>query len=68
MWGCDPFTLFILPFTIDKEMAGKTKILKIDPQRVETEKIRTIAGILQRGGVMAYPTDTFYGLGADCFF
>jgi len=27
----------------------------------------TIVEILQGGGVIAYPTDTFYGLGANCF-
>lgn len=48
-------------------MASRTKIIKINTQRVETEKIHAIAGILKRGGVMAYPTDTFYGLGAHCF-
>jgi L-threonylcarbamoyladenylate synthase len=48
-------------------MADETRVLKIDPQRVEPDKMNTIVGILQRGGVIAYPTDTFYGLGANCF-
>jgi L-threonylcarbamoyladenylate synthase len=48
-------------------MADKTRVLKIDPQRVEPAPLNTIVGILQRGGVIAYPTDTFYGLGANCF-
>lgn len=29
-------------------------------------KIRIIADVLREGGVAAYPTDTFYGLGAAC--
>ncbi|MGD8534436.1 MAG: L-threonylcarbamoyladenylate synthase, partial [Candidatus Aminicenantes bacterium] len=48
-------------------MADETKVLKIDPQRVEQGEMRTIVASLQRGGVIAYPTDTFYGLGANCF-
>ena len=30
-----------------------------------TEQIALGADILRRGGVVAYPTDTLYGLGAD---
>ncbi|MGD2294886.1 MAG: L-threonylcarbamoyladenylate synthase [Candidatus Aminicenantes bacterium] len=48
-------------------MNGETKILRIDPQRLAKGQIGTIADILRKGGVMAYPTDTFYGLGANCF-
>lgn len=48
-------------------MTDETRILKIDPQRVEAAPMSTIVGILQRGGVIVYPTDTFYGLGANCF-
>jgi L-threonylcarbamoyladenylate synthase len=48
-------------------MTHETRVLKIDPQRVEPDKLNTIVTTLQRGGVIAYPTDTFYGLGANCF-
>ncbi len=48
-------------------MTNETRVLKINPQRVEPATISSIAGTLQRGGVIAYPTDTFYGLGANCF-
>ncbi len=47
-------------------MSGETKVLKIDPQRVEPAPMNTIVESLKRGGVIAYPTDTFYGLGANC--
>ena len=30
-----------------------------------TENIRTAAGVLRRGGLVAFPTETVYGLGAD---
>lgn len=46
--------------------AGKrTKYIKIDPQVPELHKIRLAARILQRGGVVAFPTETVYGLGAN---
>jgi L-threonylcarbamoyladenylate synthase len=56
----------VTPFTFN-EMADETRVLKIDPQRVEPATMSTMVATLQRGGVIAYPTDTFYGLGANCF-
>lgn len=40
-------------------------MLRIDPQRPEEEKVREALRILSEGGVIAFPTETFYGLGAD---
>jgi len=48
-------------------MEIQTQILKIAPQIIELGKIKIIAEILRREGIIAYPTDTFYGLGANCF-
>jgi L-threonylcarbamoyladenylate synthase len=45
----------------------KTCIVKISPAHVGPRQIDAIARILGGEGVMAYPTDTFYGLGANCF-
>ncbi|MDH7512738.1 MAG: L-threonylcarbamoyladenylate synthase [Clostridiales bacterium] len=45
----------------------KTKIIKLNPAQVEPKELKIIAVTISREGVMAYPTDTFYGLGADCF-
>ncbi len=44
----------------------KTRVLKIDPDAVRPGAIREIARILAADGVIVYPTDTFYGLGANC--
>lgn len=44
----------------------KTRILKINPNAVEPAMIRDIARVLAGNGVIVYPTDTFYGLGANC--
>jgi L-threonylcarbamoyladenylate synthase len=43
------------------------RIIKIDPARVGTEINEEIVLTFRQGGLIVYPTDTFYGLGADCF-
>jgi len=48
-------------------MAVETNIIKINPERVKLDKIRIITKVLKEEGIIAYPTDTFYGLGASCF-
>ncbi|MCJ7579520.1 MAG: L-threonylcarbamoyladenylate synthase [Candidatus Aminicenantes bacterium] len=45
----------------------KTEILKIDTNRIEPDKFALIKAVLKEDGVMAFPTDTFYGLGVNCF-
>lgn len=44
-----------------------TQVIKINPLRIEQNKIKAVVEVLQKGGVIVYPTDTFYGLGASCF-
>jgi len=43
----------------------QTKIIKIRAGKVLPGHIRIINEVLAEGGVLAYPTDTFYGLGCD---
>ncbi len=43
----------------------KTIILKIDSENPEPEKIGLAAGVIRQGGLVAFPTETVYGLGAD---
>ena len=45
----------------------KTEIIKVDTERVEPDKFDLIKAVLKEDGVMAYPTDTYYGLGVNCF-
>lgn len=40
-------------------------ILKIDPRHPDISSIMAAVKILKNGGVIAFPTETFYGLGAD---
>ena len=42
-----------------------TRIIKINPEKPEPEKIDEAVAILKSGGVIGFPTETFYGLGAD---
>jgi len=42
-------------------------ILEINPKHPEPRKIKQVAQILSNGGIIAYPTDTFYGIGCDLF-
>lgn len=41
------------------------QILKADIHHSEDNIIRSAAAIISRGGVIAYPTETIYGLGVD---
>jgi tRNA A37 threonylcarbamoyladenosine synthetase subunit TsaC/SUA5/YrdC len=40
-------------------------LLKIDPGKPDAEKLAEAVRLLREGGVVAFPTETFYGLGAD---
>jgi tRNA threonylcarbamoyl adenosine modification protein (Sua5/YciO/YrdC/YwlC family) len=40
-------------------------LLSINPKHPEPRKISRAVDILQKGGVICYPTDTVYGLGCD---
>lgn len=43
----------------------KTLMLKVDSQNPKSEKIRIAADFIKKGGLVAFPTETVYGLGAD---
>jgi len=40
-------------------------LLKINPLNPQERLIRRVVDILKNGGIIAYPTDTFYGIGCD---
>lgn len=43
----------------------KTLLLKVDSQNPEKEKIQKAADFIKKGGLVAFPTETVYGLGAN---
>ncbi|MCX6774443.1 MAG: L-threonylcarbamoyladenylate synthase [Candidatus Micrarchaeota archaeon] len=43
----------------------KTEMLKISKTNPEISKIRKASAIIRKGGLVAFPTETVYGLGAD---
>ena len=43
------------------------KIHKINPENPNPDIIQEAAGIIRKGGVIAFPTRCLYGLGADAF-
>ena len=42
-----------------------TVLVRLDPERPDIDSIETAAAIIRRGGLVAFPTETVYGLGAD---
>lgn len=42
-----------------------TKIIKIDKDKFEAKELEEAIHILRKGGLVAFPTETVYGLGAD---
>lgn len=45
----------------------KTLVLSINPDNPQQRLIRRVSEVLEHGGLIAYPTDTFYGIGCDLY-
>jgi tRNA threonylcarbamoyl adenosine modification protein (Sua5/YciO/YrdC/YwlC family) len=43
----------------------EAKLIKIYPENPQESKIKEVAGVLSKGGIIIYPTDTVYGIGCD---
>ena len=43
----------------------ETLVLKVDPRKPDEAKVRQAADFIKKGGLVAFPTETVYGLGAD---
>jgi L-threonylcarbamoyladenylate synthase len=48
-------------------MTIKTAIIKIDSLKPQPERISKAAKFIQNGGVVVFPTETVYGIGANAF-
>jgi len=42
-------------------------IISINPQNPQQRLIKKVSEVLDQGGIIAYPTDTFYGIGCDLY-
>jgi L-threonylcarbamoyladenylate synthase len=49
----------------NEERVVNTLILKVSPSIPEPERIAQAAAVIRSGGLVAFPTETVYGLGAD---
>jgi len=47
------------------ERLMKTEVLRLSPDHPEEDAIARAAEVLRRGGLVAFPTETVYGLGAS---
>jgi len=43
----------------------KTQVIQVDPKNVQPEVMKQACEALRRGGLVAFPTDTLYALGAN---
>jgi tRNA threonylcarbamoyl adenosine modification protein (Sua5/YciO/YrdC/YwlC family) len=46
---------------------GENMIIAINPKNPQVRLVRKVVEILEKGGVIGYPTDTIYGVGCDLF-
>lgn len=46
-------------------MAMQTQIIKIDENRIDLADIEAAGDVIRRGGLVAFPTETVYGLGGN---
>lgn len=49
----------------ERKTVMRTRIVQIDENHIDGEVIREAGEILKRGGLVAFPTETVYGLGGD---
>jgi len=43
----------------------QTIVLKVNPRKPNIKKVQVAADLIRKGGLVAFPTETVYGLGAD---
>jgi tRNA threonylcarbamoyl adenosine modification protein (Sua5/YciO/YrdC/YwlC family) len=48
-------------------LEGNPMIISINPQNPQQRLINRVSDVLEKGGLIAYPTDTFYGIGCELY-
>ncbi len=44
-----------------------SRIIEVDPENPDVEKLKEAAEVIRNGGLVVFPTETVYGLGANAF-
>lgn len=60
---CNNKRKIILLDGMDSKM--QTRLVRIDSEQIDKEKMKEAAALIQAGELVAFPTETVYGLGAD---
>ena len=50
-----------------KGKSSRPPIISINPDNPQQRLIKRVCEVLEEGGLIAYPTDTFYGIGCDLY-
>jgi translation factor SUA5 len=50
-----------------EDLKVSTRVLRVDPERVDPALIAEAARVIRKGGIVAFPTETVYGLGANAY-
>jgi tRNA threonylcarbamoyl adenosine modification protein (Sua5/YciO/YrdC/YwlC family) len=56
-----------MPKSRSSGTSKKTPMISINPDNPQQRLINRVSEVLERGGLVAYPTDTFYGIGCDLY-
>ncbi|MBC8460470.1 MAG: Sua5/YciO/YrdC/YwlC family protein, partial [Deltaproteobacteria bacterium] len=48
-------------------VSKKPLVISINPDNPQQRLINSVTEVLEGGGLIAYPTDTFYGIGCDLY-
>ncbi|OPZ92713.1 MAG: Threonylcarbamoyl-AMP synthase [Firmicutes bacterium ADurb.Bin419] len=64
LYVCDARTQQLNGF-LKERIVLKTEIVKINIDNIDISKVKYAAQVLRDGGLVAFPTETVYGLGAD---
>ncbi|KAL7718722.1 sua5 [Entamoeba marina] len=56
-----------IPNITPLERSLNTKVIKVNKNTVTIDELKEAGEILRKGGLVAFPTETVYGLGADAF-
>ncbi len=51
----------------ERNIKRNTVVVEIDPENIDYEKLAFCAEVIKQGGLVCFPTETVYGLGANAF-